>query len=315
MSRAAKNVIEYRIYEMEPEKPYVCLSGEEWRISDTPSDRLHFHNCIEIGYCFSDHGSIAFEDERTVPFKARDIFLIPRFVPHTTYSSPGCSSRWSYLFVDLDAAGMHNALGGAQDAPCLSKLLGSHLRITASSHQRLYFLCKCMLEEAQKTEKTDSSLFTLYALLLSAELRAMFSAHSPRTVSDNRTFVLRPALEYIQNHYAQICSVTKLAELCHLSSTHFRRQFLAVMGMPPLQYVIHTRIRHACNLLSTTSESIADISRSVGIRSISSFNRSFQNIMHVSPQQYRLSCAPPTARQQKVLAFDGWIIPDEEYSL
>ena len=104
MARPSKNIIEYRIYELEPDKPFLCLSGEEWRISDVLSDRLHFHNCLEIGYCLSDSGFLGFENDVTVPFAARDIFLIPRFVPHTTCSAPGCRSRWDYLFVDLDAS-------------------------------------------------------------------------------------------------------------------------------------------------------------------------------------------------------------------
>ncbi|MFD2875098.1 hypothetical protein ACFTAO_02550 [Paenibacillus rhizoplanae] len=34
----------------------------------------------------------------SVPFAAGDVTFLPRYLPHTTYSSPGEASLWSYLF-------------------------------------------------------------------------------------------------------------------------------------------------------------------------------------------------------------------------
>lgn len=310
MARPSKNIIEYRIYELEPDKPFLCLSGEEWRISDVLSDRLHFHNCLEIGYCLSDSGFLGFENDVTVPFAARDIFLIPRFVPHTTCSAPGCRSRWSYLFVDPDALSHHPGLPEGEQQS-LSVLLGSCLHITAASHPRLYFICKCLLEEASSRADGDPSLFTLYSLLLVAELRSQLSGQNRRPPANSRAFILRPALEYINDHYVEPCGVDKLAGLCHLSQTHFRRLFLSIMGTTPLQYVIQIRIRQACILLNTTSEPITSIAQAVGIASISSFNRNFQQVMGVTPQQYRQSGKPIRARQKSyILPYKGWLVPE-----
>ncbi len=309
MSRPAKNIIEYRIYEVEPDKPFLCLSGEEWRISDVLSDRLHFHNCLEIGFCFSDSGFLGFENGVTYPFKAGDIFLIPRFVPHTTCSAAGCRSRWDYLFVDLDASAGAGARSPQQQT--LSSLIGSFMHITKESHERLYFLCKCLLEEARDPLETNAPLFSLYSLLLGAELRRQLSDTAHRPNSRSRAFVLRPALEYINNHYADPCNVEKLAGLCHLSQTHFRRLFLSIMGTTPLQYVINIRIRQACILLNTTSEPITAIAQAVGIASISSFNRNFHQVMNVTPQQYRQSTKPISAKQKSyILPYKGWLVPE-----
>ena len=76
MARTKRDVVEYRIYDLPVDLPVFTLSGEQWRISDAPSSRLHFHNCLEIGFCRSDSGYIRFEDE-IVPFRAGDVFLIP----------------------------------------------------------------------------------------------------------------------------------------------------------------------------------------------------------------------------------------------
>ena len=309
MGRQAKNIIEYRIYELQPDMPFMCLSGEEWRISDVMSDRLHFHNCLEIGFCLSDSGLLGFENGATYSFKAGDIFLIPRFLPHTTCSAPGCRSRWNYLFVDLDAITGSSARNPQQET--LSSLMGSFLHITKSSHPRIYFLANCLLEEARDYHDSDSSLFSLYALLLSAELRLLLNAAAHKPRANSHAFVLRPALEYINNHYVEPCNVEKLAGLCHLSQTHFRRLFLSMMGTTPLQYVIYIRIRQACIRLNTTSDPITAIAQAVGISSISSFNRNFQQIMGVSPQQYRQSNKHIAVRQkQYILPCKGWLLPE-----
>ena len=49
----------------------------------------------------------------------------------------------------------------------------------------------------------------------------------------------------------------------------------------------------------------------VGISSISSFNRNFQQIMSVSPQQYRQSNKHIAAKQkQYILPCKGWLLPE-----
>ncbi len=313
MARPTKEIIEYRIYELEPEEPFFCLSGDEWRISDVLSDRLHFHNCLEIGFCLSDSGFLMFENGVTVPFQAGDVFFIPRFVPHTTCSASGCRSHWSYLFVDPDVILRHMSRQRAAAQSSIGSLIGSHLHVTASNHPRLYFLAHCLLEEAQRSPRDDQGLFLIYSMAMSAQLRSTFSSGTElaRTRKGSRAFVLQPALEHINDHCSEPCNVDRLAQMCHLSQTHFRRLFLSIMGSTPLQYVIQIRIRQACILLGTTSEPITAIAQTVGINSISSFNRNFQQIMGVSPQQYRASNKPMASRQrQQIQALKGWLVPE-----
>ena len=103
----------------------------------------------------------------------------------------------------------------------------------------------------------------------------------------------------------------KLAGLCHLSQTHFRRLFLSIMGTTPLQYVIYIRIRQACIRLNTTSDPITAIAQAVCISSISSFNRNFQQIMNVSPQQYRQASKHIAVKQKQfILPCKGWLLPE-----
>ena len=49
MSKPKNIVTEYRNYYLPVDFPFLLLTGEHWKISDIPSSRLHFHNCLEIG--------------------------------------------------------------------------------------------------------------------------------------------------------------------------------------------------------------------------------------------------------------------------
>ena len=309
MPQARSKVVEYRIYELPLELPIVCLSGEKWRISDVPSDRLHFHNCMEIGFCHSDSGYIDFENER-VPFTAGDVFIIPRHVPHTTCSDEGCKSRWSYLFVDLDA--LVTSVMPSDESFRLRRLtrISKYMKITRSNDERLYFLCNCMLEEASSEEPDARSMLQIYALATASELQRRRTDTSVVATKNSKAFPLKPALEYIHDHYMEPCDAATLASLCHLSQTHFRRLFLSCMGSTPLQFVISTRIYQACVMLLNSDEPVLTIAQAVGMPSVSSFNRNFQQVMGMSPRQYRASNVRPSPMKGSILPYRGWMLPE-----
>ena len=309
MAQAKRTVVEYRIYELPLELPIVCLTGDAWRISDVPAERLHFHNCMEIGFCHSEDGYLDFETERT-PFEAGDVFIIPRHVPHTTCSREGCKSRWSYLFVDLDA--LTSALLPSDEAYRLRQRtrISKPMKITRESDERLHFLCRCMLEEASREDEDARGMLQIYALAAASELQRRSTDASRHSAKNSKAFPLKPALEYIHDHYMEPCDASTLASLCHLSQTHFRRLFLSCMGSTPLQFVISTRIYQACVLLLNSDEPVLTIAQAVGMPSVSSFNRNFQQVMGMSPRQYRTSTARPSPMKGSILPYRGWTLPE-----
>lgn len=313
MARTKRDIVEYRIYDLPVDLPVFTLSGEQWRISDTPSSRLHFHNCLEIGFCHSDSGYIRFEDE-TVPFKAGDVFLIPRHVPHTTCSTKGCRSLWSYLYVDLDSLArtpLNTSKSSLETVHWPSRYLKFS---TAALTQRIPFLVHCMMEEALHLQAESPQLLRVYALAVNMELARYFSSASQQVAKTSKVFPLKPALEYILDHYMEPCDTETLASLCHLSQTHFRRLFLSCMDSTPLQFVISTRIYQACILLANTNEPVLSIAQAVGMPSASSFNRNFQQVVGMSPRQYRASLdqrGDSSPRNGEVLAYKGWTLPDK----
>lgn len=310
MARIKRNIVEYRIYDLPMDFPLVCLSGDSWRISDVLSDRLHFHNCMEIGFCHTDGGYLGFEDEN-IPFTAGDVFIIPRHVPHTTCSSEGCKSLWSYLFIDLDALAADILPSGESYHLKSMTRVSKYMKLTRESDPRLHFLCTCMLEEALQQTDEARHILRIYALAAAAELQRRRTDSGKPAAKSSKVFPLKPALEYIHDHYMEPCDTATLANLCHLSQTHFRRLFLSCMDATPLQFVISTRIYQACILLVNTNEPVLNIAQAVGMPSVSSFNRNFQQVMGMSPRQYRASTAQHSPRKGQILPYKGWTLPEK----
>ena len=130
--------------------------------------------------------------------------------------------------------------------------------------------------------------------------------------SDDYSLVLQPALRFIEEKYTESFEIEFLADLCHLSPTHFRRLFHSVMNQSPLEFLNSTRIYKACELLRSTEDSILSISERVGFRTISCFNRCFFKIMQMTPREYRLKMLKKKSLDEKqiVLEFTGWTKPD-----
>ncbi len=323
MSRPRKVVYEYRIYDVTPNHPFITLTGDHWRISNVLSSRLHFHNCLEIGFCRSDSGFIALEGGSRIPFQTGDIFMIPRHVPHTTCSAEGVRSLWNYLFIDFQCLSIGRPEGLNLELD--ERTIGRCLRLREGEHPRLHFLAEALLaeccrfgearEEGGRPERAGSGddwLWRLYGATLAMEMKRQMPGNAvPDEEQMARTFALKPALDHIHDHYMEPCDIPELSALCHLSESHFRRLFSDIMGEPPLQFLNRTRIREACVLLDTTEEAILSISQAVGMPSISSFNRNFHDYMGVSPRVYRDRHAEDRKGERSVLAYRGWTLPED----
>lgn len=103
MAEKKKKKMEFRYYQLPPGSPILALLGEKWvqNYGDRTADRLHFHNYMELGYCYYGAGDVVLGDD-TYRFSGQQFTVIPSNFPHTTNSDPGNISRWEYLFVDVE---------------------------------------------------------------------------------------------------------------------------------------------------------------------------------------------------------------------
>ena len=311
MARPRQKVLEFRGYDLPPHFPVTLRGGDQWHISPIKSQRLHFHNCLEIGLCLSDSGHLLFgEDE--VDFHAGDVTFIARNVPHTTWSSPGTESLWSYIFLNPLELFSQEVLSEFPHQLDFRNLLSvGHLVLTPSEHPWALPTVQGILQEVQD-ERAGYRLCVrgMLAAFLGRVLRVYREKREDQEQAsqinslDPQLLSISPALDYIQQHYDLNFPMETLADLCHLSPTHFRRQFQAQMNTNPLSFLHQTRILHSCTLLRSSQSSILDIASQVGYTSLSCFNRWFLQIMGCTPSAWRKTA--PEDASFSLVSYNGW---------
>lgn len=307
MPRRKKTIIEFRDYDLPAHFPVLLLTGEHWRISDVPSERLHIHNCLEIGLCESDSGIMKFEDT-SYSFKASDVTAISCDIPHTTCSTAGTASKWSYLFVDMGEL-LHPFFYGTNLRELNLISISEHhlsLIMKKAEYPVIYSLVTGIIEEMKKKETGyELSVRGLFLALASNLMRTAVVDQKKKNPQPENALVISPALDYIRYHYMEDFPMEHLAGLCGLSPTHFRRLFSLVIGCSPLEHLNTTRIRKAADLLRMTEGSVLSISERVGFHSVSSFNRHFLTIMGQTPRDWRNQMS--LIKDQSVLKYNGWM--------
>lgn len=82
-------------------------------------------------------------------------------------------------------------------------------------------------------------------------------------------------------------SVAELARTVGLSRSVFAAHFVALVGQPPLRYLIGLRLDKAAELLQRTEETIAEVAEATGYDSEAAFSRAFKLRFGCSPSRWR----------------------------
>ena len=81
------------------EFPIVCMHIDHWYTENRAVNMLHFHNCLQIGYCYEGSGYSLVEGKLT-EFESGNVTVIPANTQHHIVSHPNTVSRWIWLYLD-----------------------------------------------------------------------------------------------------------------------------------------------------------------------------------------------------------------------
>lgn len=298
MRKKQRQGMEYRYYEIPADSQVLVLTGEEWKQNyGRDVDWLHFHNAFEIGYCYYGDGVMIFDEKHH--FYRDDMFtLIPKNYPHATNSRGSNICYWEFLFFDVEKI----VRDAYKDNVCLQERLiqrvnsNAHL-ISGKEEPQMRGLIRTIIEITRN--KKEFYLEEAKGLILSLLLEiARYNKNDAQenewtTVQQDENRVqhmyhtIAPALDFIRKNYMNEIKPQELADICHVSLSHFRRIFAETLHMTPNEYMHLVRIYAACDEMQRTRDSITTIAYRVGFMSISTFNRKFQQVIGISPQQWR----------------------------
>ncbi len=98
---------------------------------------------------------------------------------------------------------------------------------------------------------------------------------------------LRRVLDYLHEHLPARIELAILAKLTGLSQSHFSQAFRVSTGMAPYRWQIDARIRHAQQLLLTTSATLEQVAETTGFADAVHLGRTFRRHIGVTPIAWR----------------------------
>ena len=104
----------------------------------------------------------------------------------------------------------------------------------------------------------------------------------------DRTFLDKMS-DSVESHYTDPAfNVETLADMVCLSRTQLYRKCKALTGETPVEYIRNTRLEHAHQLLTTSSDSIAEVARAVGIPDATYFSKCYKAYFGIMPSQIKV---------------------------
>ncbi len=309
MKKYGKKSVEFRFYEKPGREPVLALRGEDWvRRYGGEIPNVHFHNLMEIGYCFQGKGYMVMQKNR-IEYQEGNFTIIPQNILHDTHSDE--INYWQYLFFDADELIFDAYREQPEKA---ERILHSVWKDGQIYHRDTdHVLSELILAVFEQMERREAYYAeTVRGLLLAIILQLAMANEKqcPREIDlgygkENRVV---PALVYVNEHCSEEIRVEELAWRCHVSESHFRRIFFEEMHMTPVEYVNLVRVQAACDLMRKENWQMEEVAVKVGYQTMSTFNRNFRRIVGTTPYQWKkqLDSQVDKLENYHIRALKGW---------
>lgn len=98
---------------------------------------------------------------------------------------------------------------------------------------------------------------------------------------------LEPAIQYINNHFAEEIKLADLAQECCMSPNYFHKLFTGALQTTPINYISLLRMNTALQLLVNNEYTIKEIAYQLGYGDDAYFSRVFRKYYGITPGKYK----------------------------
>ena len=152
-----------------------------------------------------------------------------------------------------------------------------------------------MLARAHDPLAAASAAVAVFSRLLGQYAATSRAVSVLRTAGDPRQ-VVRRTREFIDANFARPITIRELGVAVGLGEFHLLRTFLRATGLPPYQYLISVRVRHARRLLASGVPA-ATVAQRVGFCDQSHLMRHFKRLVGTTPGVYQqATCSDAAGR-------------------
>lgn len=246
---------------------------------------LHYHDELEL--ILIRRGSFTtIVDEVEYHSEAGDVVFINSGVPHSTISSKDAETGLIQFrendFFNTD----------------ITKIIKYSVKFNNLSDSKIRIIKNSELYEAvERILNEYSTKDAAYEIFIRSEIyKVLACLYRMKILIDTEKFFatkeiqkILPAIEYANRNYSEEISLETVSAMLGFDPSYFCRIFKTATGATFTEYLNFVRICKAEKMLAKSSDSILEISETVGFSSVSYFNRVFKKYRNCSPRHYRLA--------------------------
>jgi two-component system response regulator YesN len=154
--------------------------------------------------------------------------------------------------------------------------------------------CKNLIEQEERKELERSYLFQLENCCTEQELFARLTMLLRRVeqvvtqrTEERAVHPAKMAKEYVEQKYAEDCSLAKVSRLVGLNAAYFSVLFKKEEGIGFNEYVTEVRMQNAKEMLMDRETKVVEIAQSTGYSDEKYFSRAFKKHVGLTPSEYR----------------------------
>ena len=227
-------------------------------------------------------------------FKPGELVLTGPHLPHLwrsdeTYfekKSP-FTAKGIVIYLNEDFLGEH--ILEKEEMLALKKLFSRSMRGLEFYGPKKNEVIKLMSEltELQGLHSVIHLLHILEILATTKEYHYISSKPYDDSFNQSETDRLNKVYEYAFKNFRKKILLEEIAELLHMTPTSFSRYFTMKNNKTFSRFIAEIRIKHACEMLTETDESVAQICYDCGFNTLSNFNKQFKEIISKKPSEYK----------------------------
>jgi AraC-like DNA-binding protein len=263
------------------------------RIRNHRDSSLHTHDFSELVVVLSG-AAMHISPGGSYPIAAGDVFVLHGDQAHGYSQTRSLDlvnilfrmNELSIILRDVDSLPGYHALFTLEPASRARDRFAGRLRLTADQLIRIEDRLREFLSETE--DRRAGWQFTAIAqfMLIVSDLCRFYSqSDNPSTRS---LMHLGGVIGHIRRRYAEHITLDELARVAGMSRRTLTREFVKIVGLSPIDYLIRERIRIASKLLNETNINVTEAALRVGFSDSNYFSRQFRAITGLSPKETRM---------------------------
>lgn len=155
------------------------------------------------------------------------------------------------------------------------------------AHQALHLGVSRYLLKPSKMEELQEAIRHMTNTLKSLPPPAEMPEEAETAGEAAGSFVVKAAIHYMEEHYADHISLNQVADHVFVSQWHLSKLINRFQGQSFFDILYGIRIQRAKALLRDPSLKVHEISEQVGFADVAHFSKSFKKLVGKSPVEYR----------------------------